>query len=80
VGFLDGTIDFPEWGKWYIPRNVMRVKPLNPYKFYQRYGFYAVTIRKMGLLVEETLRIIHGRALKGKIGKAFVNRARGRGV
>ena len=58
VEFPDSTIGFPEWGKWYIPRrDVKRVKPLIPHKFYKLYGNYASKIRRIGLPVEEALKI-----------------------
>jgi hypothetical protein len=56
--FPDGTVGFPEWSRWYIPRrDVKRVKPITPHKFYKLYGNYASKIRRMGLPVEEALRI-----------------------
>lgn len=57
--FPDGTVGFPEWARWYIPRrDVKRVRPLIPRKFYKLYGPYASMIRRMGLPVEEALKII----------------------
>jgi len=57
--FPDGTIGFPEWAKWYVPRrDVERVKPLAPQKFYKLYGTCAPMIRRMGLPVAEALNII----------------------
>jgi hypothetical protein len=57
--FPDGTVGFPEWARWYIPRrDVKRVRPLIPRKFYKLYGAYASMIRRMGLPVEEALNTI----------------------
>jgi hypothetical protein len=56
--FPDGAVGFPEWGKWYIPRrDVKRLRPIAPHKFYKLYGNYASKIRRMGLPVEEALKI-----------------------
>jgi hypothetical protein len=67
--FPDGTVGFPEWARWYIPRrDVKRVRPLIPRKFYKLYGPYASMIRRMGLPVEEALKIIKNepwRAIRG---------------
>jgi hypothetical protein len=58
VEFPDCTVGFPEWMKWYIPRrDVKKVKPLIPHKFFKLYGDYASKIRRMGLPVEEALKI-----------------------
>jgi len=52
--FPDGTVGFPEWAKWYIPRrDVKRVRPIIPRKFYKLYGPTQQLIRRMGLPVEE---------------------------
>jgi len=59
IEFPDGRVGFPEWSKWYIPRDdVKRVRPLGRYRFIKLYGEYASKIRKMGLPVEEALRIV----------------------
>jgi len=59
IEFPDGAIGFPEWSKWYIPRDdVKRVRPISKYRFIKLYGDYALKIRKMGLPVEEALRIV----------------------
>jgi len=59
IEFPDGTIGFPEWARWYIPRrDVKRVRPIIPRKFYKLYGNCAPMIRRMGLPVEEALKII----------------------
>jgi hypothetical protein len=57
--FPDGAIGFPEWARWYIPRrDVKRVRPLVPHKFYKLYGICAPMIRRMSLPVAEALNII----------------------
>jgi hypothetical protein len=57
--FPDGTVGFPEWSKWYIPRSdVKRVRPITPHKFSKLYRNYASKIRRMGLPVAEVLNII----------------------
>jgi hypothetical protein len=68
--FPDGTIGFPEWAKWYIPRrDVKRVRPIIPCKFFKLYGGYAAAIRRMGLPVEEALNLIKYRRIR--FGKAL---------
>jgi hypothetical protein len=59
IEFPDSTIGFPEWMKWYIPRNdIKRARPISSYKFYKLYGIHAPKIRRMGLPVDEALNLI----------------------
>jgi len=57
--FPDCRIGFPEWSKWYIPRDdIKRARPINRYVFFKLYGDRAPIIRRMGLPVAEALNII----------------------
>jgi hypothetical protein len=79
IEFPDSTIGFPEWMKWYIPRNdIKRARPISSYKFYKLYGIHAPKIRRMGLPVEEALNIIRCDPLRaGSLSKPFVKRVGG---
>jgi len=77
--FPDGRVGFPEWSKWYIPRDdVKRVRPITPHRFSELYGNCASKIRRMDLPVDEALRIIRGDPWRAKsLSKPFVKRVRG---
>jgi len=60
VEMPDGTFGLPQMIDTYIPNpKVKRVRPLVPSKFYDRWGSYALVLRRAGRPLGELLKMIN---------------------
>jgi len=53
----DGTLGLPEMVETYVPRDVKRVRPLVPSKFYERWGPNPASLRRAGRPLGELIKL-----------------------